>query len=134
VRATSPPSRRVGQLADAASELKRAWDARDLAALVHILDPHVEAITDGGGHVTAAAAPINGSAAVARLLLDATERQRDLVVHQAQVSAEPGLVTRDAGGRVLAVMSMSLSPRGIDHIWVVRNPKKLRRWRSSTAT
>lgn len=134
VRTTSPPGRSAGQLAGAAAELKRAWDARDLAALVRVLNPHVQAITDGGGHVTAALAPINGAEAVARLLLDAAQRQPDLVVQQAQVSGEPALITRNADGRVLAVISIDLNHTGIDHLWVVRNPEKLRRWHPTTTT
>ncbi|MFY1585241.1 RNA polymerase sigma factor SigJ [Micromonospora sp. WMMD734] len=109
---------------------RSAWQTGDLAALVDVLDPDATAITDGGGLVSASAVPLHGPQAVAGFLLGVWERQPDLVVDEASVNGEPGLVATDRLGRTLAVLALAATGTGrVGHLWVVRNPRKLARWR-----
>ena len=39
---------------------KQAWEAKDIDALIGLLDPSATAVADGGGHVTAALQPVEG--------------------------------------------------------------------------
>ena len=104
---------------------RAAWEARDVAALVRVLDPAAVAVTDGGGLVSAATAPIEGPDAIARFLLGVFDRQPDLTVREALVNGVPGLVAESSYDTV-AVISLRVSGDRIDRLWAVRNPEKLR--------
>ncbi len=106
---------------------RAAWEARDVAALVRMLDPAAVAVTDGGGLVSAATTPIEGPAAIARFLIEVFERQPDLTVREALVNGVPGLVAESSHDTV-AVISLRVSGDHIDRVWAVRNPEKLRGW------
>src|SRR5207248_3302604 len=58
----SPPARQAGLVRD----FKLAWEAKDIEALVGLLDPGATVVADGGGLVTAALVPIEGREQVAR--------------------------------------------------------------------
>ncbi|WP_153341065.1 RNA polymerase sigma factor SigJ [Nocardia aurantia] len=119
----APPQQR----ASLAGAFRAAWQTGDLAELVRLLDPQATAVTDGGGLVSASIEPIVGAPAVARFFLDVFGRQPDLLVEEALVNGEPGLVAH-AAGEVLAVISLGVTDGRIDRIWVVRNPEKLAAW------
>ncbi|HEX6421776.1 MAG TPA: RNA polymerase sigma factor SigJ [Acidimicrobiales bacterium] len=114
--------------ARAVAAFKAAWRTGDVAQLVRQLAPDVVAVTDGGGRVSAALAPVRGAAEVAAFLVDAHRRQPGLTIDDAVVNAHPGLVARDPSGSVVAVVSLVAGEGGIDRVWVVRNPAKLARW------
>lgn len=108
---------------------RAAWQARDLEALVELLDPEAVAIADGGGVVRAAPGPVRGRRSIAESLVDVVERHPDLTLAEHLVNRDLGLVARDRDGLVLAVIGVRSTERGaIDRIWVVRNPFKLRAW------
>ncbi|MBE2315782.1 sigma-70 family RNA polymerase sigma factor [Solirubrobacter sp. CPCC 204708] len=108
--------------------LKRAWEARDLDALVRQLDPAVIAFVDGGGHVSAARDPIAGVVPVARLLLSVLDRQPGLTLHIATVNGASGLIARAPDATVLAVTSVTTTDGRVDRLWSMRNPDKLTTW------
>ncbi|HEY8428358.1 MAG TPA: sigma-70 family RNA polymerase sigma factor [Sandaracinaceae bacterium] len=108
---------------------RAAWQARDLEALIELLDPEAVAIADGGGVVRAALAPVRGPRAIAETLVRVFERHPGLTLAEHLVNARPGLVAKDRDGSVLAVVGVGSSERGaIDRLWIVRNPFKLRAW------
>lgn len=114
--------------ARAVAAFKAAWRTGDVDELVRQLDPDVVAVTDGGGRVSAALAPLRGAAPVAVFLADAHRRQPGLTIEDAVVNGDPGFVARDPSGSVVAVVAVTTGEGGIDRIWVVRNPDKLVRW------
>jgi RNA polymerase sigma factor (sigma-70 family) len=116
-----------GGHADLIAAFKAAWQARDLERIVAMLDPSAAIVTDGGGIVSAALAPVSGPESIAKLLVGAFDRQPGLRLEMATVNGEPGLVGR-AGDEIVAVIAFGIGRGLIRDLWVVRNPEKLRRW------
>ncbi|WP_184579538.1 RNA polymerase sigma factor SigJ [Streptomyces zagrosensis] len=117
----------TAQHAGVIGEFKQAWAAKDIDALVSLLDPGVTAIGDGGGLVSAALRPIEGSEHVARYLVDLAGEVPNLAMLERTVNGQPGLVLQ-MDDVAVAVMSFGVSNDRITHIWGVRNPEKLRLW------
>jgi RNA polymerase sigma factor (sigma-70 family) len=108
--------------------LLHAWRSRDVDSLIGLLDASVHVTTDGGGHVTAARAPIIGRERVARVLVAVLHRHPQMTLELARVNGDPGLVARDADGRVIAVIAVAVGDDRIRRMWVMRNPYKLAEW------
>jgi RNA polymerase sigma-70 factor (ECF subfamily) len=107
---------------------KLAWEAKDIDALIGLLDPDATAIADGGGRVSAWLRPIQGGEHVARLLVDVAGRVPSNVrILERTVNGQPGLVGQHDGVTV-AVFAFEVAGDRITHIWVVGNPDKLRPW------
>ncbi|MFB9966655.1 sigma-70 family RNA polymerase sigma factor [Sinosporangium siamense] len=70
-------------------EFKRAWNAKDIEALVALLDPGATMIADGGGRAGAVLRPIEGAAQIVRLLVNLAGRQGDLTVLIGRSTAGP---------------------------------------------
>jgi RNA polymerase sigma factor (sigma-70 family) len=123
VPATPPP-----QQASVVRAFKQAWEARDIDALIGLLDPGAAAVADGGGLVIAGLRPIEGGERVACYFVDLADKVPDNVtLLERTVNGQPGLVAQQDGDTV-AVMAFDLAGDRIKHIWVVRNPDKLRTW------
>ena len=122
--APSPPARQAGLVRD----FKQAWEAKDIEALVGLLDPGATVVADGGGLVTAALVPIEGREQVARYLADIAGRvPGGLTILERTVNGQPGLVAQEDGVTV-TVFAFEVVGEVITHIWAVRNPEKLRPW------
>jgi RNA polymerase sigma-70 factor, ECF subfamily len=120
----SPPARQAGLVRD----FKQAWEAKDIEALVSLLDPGATVVADGGGLVTAALVPIEGREQVARYLADIAGRvPGGLTILERTVNGQPGLVAQQDGVTV-TVFAFEVAGDKITHIWAVRNPDKLRPW------
>jgi RNA polymerase sigma-70 factor (ECF subfamily) len=121
----SPPARQAGLVRD----FKQAWEAKDIEALVGLLDPGATVVADGGGLVTAALHPIEGREQVARYLADIAGRvpAGSLTILERTVNGQPGLVAQQ-GGVTVTVFAFEIAGDKITHIWAVRNPDKLRSW------
>lgn len=106
---------------------RQAWEARDIPALVRLLDPDVRAVADGGGRVSARLHPVRGSARLARGLVRIVSASPGLAIRERTVNGLPGLVVQEDGitGTVIA---FDVSGGRIRRMWVVRNPDKLRPW------
>lgn len=52
--------------ADIVRDFKQAWEAKDIDALIGLLNPGATVIADGGGLVSAALRPIEGGEQAAR--------------------------------------------------------------------
>ncbi|WP_026875823.1 RNA polymerase sigma factor SigJ [Jiangella gansuensis] len=130
VRASQPLARPAARHADVVRTFKQAWEAKDIDALIGLLDPGATAIADGGGVVTAHLRPVTGSEKVARALVDIVLAAPDLTIVERTVNGQPGLVVQQDGvtGTVLA---FDISGDRITHLWAVRNPAKLRPWTAS---
>jgi hypothetical protein len=119
----TPPAQQAGIVRD----FKQAWEAKDIGALIGLLDPDATAIGDGGGLVSAELRPIQGGEQVARACVDLVARAPDLTLLERTVNGQSGLVLQHHGDTV-AVLAFAVAGDRITHIWAVRNPEKLRPW------
>jgi RNA polymerase sigma-70 factor, ECF subfamily len=127
IRASQAPATPTAQQADIVRKFKQAWVAKDINALIGLLDPDATAIADGGGLVSAVLLPIEGCEQIARFAVDAVGRVPDLTLLERTVNGQPGLVAQQDGVTVM-VMAFDVAGDRIKHIWAVRNPEKLRPW------
>ena len=127
VRASRAPATPTAQQAGIVRAFKRAWEAKDVGALVGLLDPDATAIADGGGLASAVLRPVQGGEQVARACIDLAGRAPDLRVLECTVNGQPGLVAQHDGSTV-TVFAFDIAGDRIRHIWAMRNPDKLRPW------
>ena len=122
------PASPTAQQADIVRDFKRAWEAKDIDALIGLFDPDATVIADGGGLVSAALHPIEGAEQIARYLADIAAKTPDGVTFlERTVNGQPGLVAQQ-DGVTMTVFAFDLAGDRIKHIWAVRNPDKLRPW------
>ena len=119
----APATRQAGVIRD----FMQAWQAKDIGALIGILDPDVTAVGDGGGLASALPHPVHGSTDVARLFVGIAGRLDYVTLRERTVNGQPGLVGLHDGAIVL-VMSFEIVEDRIRHVWAMRNPEKLRPW------
>ena len=115
------------QQADIVNEFKQAWEAKDIEALVGLLDPEATAIADSGGLAKAHLQPIEGSERIARAYLDIAAIAPNLTILERIVNGQPGLVAQ-LDGVTVTVYAFEVVDGRIKRIWAVRNPEKLRAW------
>jgi RNA polymerase sigma factor (sigma-70 family) len=125
--ASTPPTHQ----ADLVRDFKQAWEARDIGALVGLLDPEATAIADGGGLAAAHLHPIEGSEQIARAYIDIVGRAPSLTILERTVNGRPGLVAQ-LDGVTVTVYAFDVVGDRINRIWAVRNPEKLRAWTTVT--
>jgi RNA polymerase sigma factor (sigma-70 family) len=127
IRASQAPATSTAQRVDIVRDFKQAWEAKDIEALIGLLDPDATAIGDGGGLVSAVLRPIEGGEQIARAVVDVGGRAPNLALLERTVNGQPGLVAQQDGVTV-TVMAFEVAGNRIRHIWAVRNPEKLRPW------
>jgi RNA polymerase sigma-70 factor (ECF subfamily) len=133
VRAARPSATPAVQPGSAAGDgaivrnFKAAWEAKDIGALIVLLDPGATATADGGGKVSAALRPVEGGEQVARYLAGLLGRIPDLTIAEAVVNGQPGLIGQQRGVTV-TVFAFDVTAEKITRIWIIRNPTKLTRW------
>jgi RNA polymerase sigma-70 factor (ECF subfamily) len=127
IRASQAPLSPTASQARLVRDFKQAWEAKDIEALVGLLDPDAMVVADGGGLVSAALHPIEGSEQIARFVADLASRAPTLTLLERTVNGQPGLVAQQDGVTV-TVFAFDVAGDRIKHIWAVRNPEKLRPW------
>jgi RNA polymerase sigma factor (sigma-70 family) len=127
IHAAQPPATPAARQASIVRDFRQAWEAKDINALIRLLDPDASMISDGGGLVTASLVPTEGREQVARYLLELAARAASLTILERTVNGQPGLVVQRDGVTV-TVFAFDVSGDQIKHIWAVRNPEKLRPW------
>jgi RNA polymerase sigma-70 factor (ECF subfamily) len=128
IRAAQPRVAPTARQAGIVREFKRAWEAKDIGALIGLLDPGATAIADGGGLAITFLHPIEGGEQVARAWVEIADRARGTMTFlERTVNGQPGLVAQQ-DGVIVTVFAFDVAGDRITHIWVVRNPEKLRRW------
>jgi len=122
-----PPSsaRQVGII----RAFKEAWEAKDISALIGLLDPDATATADGGGIALTFLEPIHGGEQIARAWIEIANNHApgDVTFLERTVNGQPGLVAHQ-DGRILTVFAFDVADDRIRHIWAIRNPEKLRHW------
>ena len=128
IRASQAPASPAAQQAGIIRDFMRAWEAKDIDALIALLDPDATAIADGGGHAVAFLHPIEGGAQIARAWIEIANRApSNMTFLERTVNGQPGLVAQQ-GGVIVTVFAFEVAGDRIKHIWVVRNPEKLQPW------
>lgn len=117
----------TAQRAEVVRTFKRAWEAKDIQALIAVLDPAATVVADGGGRVAAALEPIVGSEAIAGYLVYLAGLAADVCLVERTVNGQPGLVATH-GGDTVAVYAFDIVDDHVQRLWVMRNPEKLRSW------
>jgi RNA polymerase sigma factor (sigma-70 family) len=125
--ASQPPAAPAAQQAGLVRDFKKAWEAKDINALIGLLDPEATATGDGGGVVTAALQPIEGAERIARFYVELISAAASVTFLERTVNGQPGLVAQ-LDGRTVAVYAFDVAGGRIRHIWAILNPDKLRPW------
>ena len=127
ISASQTPATPRAEQADIVRNFKQAWEAKDIGALIGLLDPDATVIADGGGRVAAHLEPVEGGEQIARLVVELANLAPDMTILERTVNGQPGLVAQLAGVTV-TVFAFEVAGDRIRHIWAVRNPEKLRPW------
>jgi RNA polymerase sigma-70 factor (ECF subfamily) len=127
IRASQTPPTPATQQADIVKAFKQAWEAKDINALIGLLDPEATSIADGGGIARARLRPVEGSEQIARAYLDIADMVPNLTILERTVNGQPGLVAQ-LDGATVTVFAFDVAGDRIKHIWAMRNPEKLRTW------
>ena len=127
IRASRAPATPAARQAGLVRDFKQAWEARNIDALIHLLDPGATATGDGGGLVRAALRPVQGAEQIARFFVDRASALPSLTILERTVNGQPGLVAQ-LDGVTVAVYAFEVAGDRIKHIWAVLNPDKLRPW------
>jgi RNA polymerase sigma factor (sigma-70 family) len=123
-QAAAPPTAQQARLV---RSFKQAWEARDIQALIGLLDPGAIVTADGGGLVPAALEPIEGAEVIARYTVALADSVADFTLLERTVNGQPGLIAQQDGVTV-TVFAFDAAGDRITRIWAVRNPDKLRPW------
>lgn len=108
-------------------DFKKAWEAKDIEAIIGLLDPDAASTADGGGLASLAYEAVEGADLVARTLVAVGAAVPGLTLLERTVNGQPGLVAQQ-GGVIVAVLAFGFAGDRIKHVWAVRNPEKLRPW------
>jgi RNA polymerase sigma factor (sigma-70 family) len=128
VRVAQAPAPPAARQADIIRAFKQAWEAKDIDALIGLLDPGATAIADGGGLATSFLHPIEGSEQIARAWVEIANRAAGTMTFlERTVNGQPGLVAQQ-DGLIVTVFAFDVASDQIRHIWVVRNPDNFRPW------
>jgi RNA polymerase sigma factor (sigma-70 family) len=128
IRASQAPATPSARQAGIVRAFKQAWEAKDIDALLDLLDPDATAIADGGGLATTFLHPIEGGEQIARAWVEIAGRApSNMTFLERTVNGQPGVVAQQEGVTV-TVFAFDVAGDRITRIWVVRNPEKLRHW------
>ncbi|MEU3252276.1 RNA polymerase sigma factor SigJ [Streptomyces sp. NPDC006997] len=130
VRTARPSAGPGAGQAGVVRRFRTAWEAKDIDALVGLLDPDATATADGGGLAVTHPRPIVGGARIARAYVEIARVSGGRTTFAERVvNGAPGLVAWQDG--VLAtVFAFEVAGDRIRNVWAVRNPEKLRGWRA----
>ncbi|MFF2507670.1 RNA polymerase sigma factor SigJ [Streptomyces sp. NPDC058067] len=128
IRAAQSSTTAAAQRAAVVRDFKQAWEAKDIDALIGLLDPDARAIADGGGRAITFPHPIEGAEQIAHVWREIARRKPDtMTILERTVNGQPGLVAQQ-DGVIVSVYAFEVADDRIKHIWVVRNPEKLHPW------
>ncbi|WP_432155151.1 RNA polymerase sigma factor SigJ [Streptomyces tricolor] len=129
IRAAQSPAGPSSQQAGIVRRFRTAWEAKDIDALIGLLDPDAVATADGGGLAVTHPRPLVGGEQIARAYARIARLSGDRTAFlECTVNGLPGLVARQDGA-LATVFAFEIAGDRIRRIWAVRNPEKLRPWR-----
>ena len=122
------PATRIVRHSEIVAQFSQAWQAKDVSALIALLDPDSVATADGGGLALTFLRPLCGPEEIARAWVELANRTTDtMILLTRTVNGLPGMVIQEDGVTVTLVAFAVANDR-ITDIWLVRNPEKLRPW------
>ena len=128
IRAARAPAAPAARQAGIVRAFRQAWEAKDIDALIGLLDPGATATADGGGLAVTFVDPIEGGEQIAAAWIEIANRATaGTRLLERTVNGQPGLVAQQDGITV-TVFAFDVADDRIKHIWVIRNPDKLRPW------
>ncbi|KAB2352508.1 RNA polymerase sigma factor SigJ [Actinomadura rudentiformis] len=127
LRASQAPATPAVQQAGIVKAFKQAWEAKDIDALIGLLDPDATAIADGGGLASAKLHPVEGGEQIAQAFVEVVSGVPGLTIMERAVNGQPGLVAQQDGA-IVVVLAFEVAGDRVKRIWAVRNPEKLRPW------
>jgi RNA polymerase sigma-70 factor, ECF subfamily len=128
IRAARAPAAPAARQAGIVRAFRQAWEAKDIDALIGLLDPGATATADGGGLAVTFLDPIEGGEQIAAAWIEIANRATaGTRLLERTVNGQPGLVAQQDGITV-TVFAFDVADDRIKHIWVIRNPDKLRPW------
>jgi RNA polymerase sigma factor (sigma-70 family) len=128
VHASQAPAHPPAAQARIVREFKQAWEAKDINALISLLDPDAVAVGDGGGLAITFPEPIEGASLIASAWIEIANRGLStMTLLERTVNGQPGLVAQQDGVTV-TVFAFDVVGDRVKHIWAQRNPEKLRPW------
>src|SRR5580658_3274292 len=93
IRAAQTPATATARQASVVRDFKQAWEARDIQAVIGLLDPDAMVIADGGGLAVTFVDPIEGAEQIARAWVEIANRAVGHVTFlERMVNGQPGLV------------------------------------------
>ena len=126
-RRFTPSPQEADQLAE---KFFVACQSGDLEAIESFLTKDATLYSDGGGKVHAAPKPVSGRRRIAKLLAVVFRRvQRIGELAFTTVNGQPGVVFT-VDGQVMEIFSIDGHAGGVETVFVMLNPDKLRRWES----
>ncbi|MEU6644582.1 RNA polymerase sigma factor SigJ [Saccharomonospora sp. NPDC046836] len=131
IRAAQTPATPTARHADIVRDFKAAWEAKDIDALIGLLDPNATSVADSGGLAIAFLDPIHGGEQVARASVEIAHAAPHLTLLELTVNGQAGLIAQHNGVTV-TVYAFDIAGDRIKHIWAIRNPEKLRPWTGTT--
>ena len=118
------PSEHSRELVGRFLEASRSGDVDQLASA---LAKDVVLMSDGGGEVSAANRPLAGRGLVGRFFIAMAQMgPAHLEIRDVELNGQPAVLTYE-GGTVSNAFLFDTSASGVEAIYVVRNPEKLRR-------
>ena len=133
IRTSQAPATPTARQAGIVRGFKQAWEAKDIGALIGLLDPGATATGDGGGLVSAEPRPVEGGEQIARFFVGLAGRATNVTFLERTVNGQPGLVAQQDGVTV-AVYAFHVAGDRIKHIWAILNPDKLGPWTTNPPT
>ncbi len=133
IRVSQAPATPAARQAVVVRDFKQAWEAKDIGALIGLLDPGATATGDGGGLVSAEPRPVEGGEQIARFFVGLAGRATNVTFLERTVNGQPGLVAQQDGVTV-AVYAFHVAGDRIKHIWAILNPDKLGPWTTNPPT
>jgi RNA polymerase sigma-70 factor (ECF subfamily) len=128
IRASQAPAIPAAHQASVVRAFKEAWEAKDIDALIGLLDPDATAVGDGGGLAITFPSPIEGREQIVLAWVEIAKRiPGNMTLLERTVNGQPGLIAEQDGVTV-TVFAFEVTDDRIKHIWAVRNPEKLRPW------
>ena len=117
----------TAQQAEIVRDFKQAWEAKDIDALIGLLDPDATAIGDGGGLVSAGSTRSKAASRSRAPSSISPVGHPNLTILERTVNGQPGLVAQ-LDGVTVTVIAFDIAGDRIKHIWAIRNLEKLRLW------
>ena len=129
LRTARPPAGPSAGQAGIVRQFATAWKAKDIDALISLLDPDATATADGGGLAVTHLHPIVGGEQIARAYAEIAHVAGDRTTFlECTVNGLPGFAAQQ-DGTIVTVFAFEIAGDLIRRIWAVRNPRKLRPWR-----